>query len=86
MLSFLEILTSLWRNVTTCVPTNNPIIYIKNVFNIMPIWKYIHAVCVKPISCINVVSLSSLILNLQFVFQQQDSGGKVLLGKSLCIC
>lgn len=40
---------------TTCVPTNNPIIYIKNAFNIMPIWKYIHAMCVRPISSINVI-------------------------------
>lgn len=30
-------LTSLWRNVTTCVRMNNPIIYIKNAFNTMPI-------------------------------------------------
>lgn len=43
-------LTSLWRNVTTCVLTNNPTIYIQNFFIIIPIWKYIHTVSEQPLA------------------------------------
>lgn len=50
-------LTSLWRNVT-CVLRNNPIIYIKIVFNIMPMWKYIHTVCLQLFSRVNAISPS----------------------------
>lgn len=56
------------------------------VSNIMPIWKYIRTVCVKPISGISVILLSWRIFNLQFVLEQRDSGGKVFVHAFGLLC